>query len=163
MFLCTLPNSKSIKFRLWGIRIKQCGSIWFWYWEAVTLSHCYTSYSALLFRICVWLHHFFIVPFCRYWIWSSLFNVDLYGLLQRFSCSSSLQLVIIDLYRLQWYSLSVFMTFYNLQNSVKLTTLDLKIFPGHAPDPRRCRAFVALFVPPVFSPWCRHCMPLDQV
>ena len=61
MFLCTLPNSKSIKFRLWGIRIKQCGSIWFWY--STKLLHCYTSYSSLLFRICVWLHHFFYRAF----------------------------------------------------------------------------------------------------
>ena len=62
MFLCTLPNSKFIKFRLWGIRIKQCGSIWIWYWRTcytVTLSTalcCFVSAfdsSLLLLRLSV--------------------------------------------------------------------------------------------------------------
>ena len=160
MFLCTLPNSKSIKFRLWGIRIKQSNNS-----DTGKLLHCHT----------VILLHFlqrFVVSYLR--LTSSLFYraflslLNLVVSLQRRLVRSAVafQLFVVSParhHRLQWYSLSVFMTFYNLQNSVKLTTLDLKIFPGHAPDPRRCRAFVALFVPPVFSPWCRHCMPLDQV
>ena len=37
MFLCTLPNSKSIKFRLWGIRIKQSNNS-----DTGKLLHCHT-------------------------------------------------------------------------------------------------------------------------
>ena len=48
MFLCPLPNSKSIKFRLWGIRIKQCGSIWFWY--STKLLHFLQRFVVLYLR-----------------------------------------------------------------------------------------------------------------
>ena len=81
----------------------------------------------------------------------------------------------LNIYSKSWNVLSLvyLMTFYNLQNSVKLChkmqeiafqfsgTLDLKILPGHGLDPPRCFSHLrcsACLSLPVFSPWCRHCM-----